>query len=217
MFYLVILGCTDFVPVRWLPLYILAHIVLGLWAVALFRNHYPSFGRPLLWLSIPAGLAAAALWVEGHHLLKGVYIGSYDLGGRLIFYPGSAQPYDPRPDFGEGPLFWVYASMKIARACTVVPIVEELFWRGFILRAFINPYRPEEIPLGAFAWRAFIGSALLSTIQHPDHWGVSIACWLFFNAIFYWKKSLTALMVTHAVTNLALYIYVIRYNDWIFW
>jgi CAAX prenyl protease-like protein len=95
--------------------------------------------------------------------------------------------------------------------------VEELFWRGFILRAFVSWDRFDEVPWGKFTWLAFIGSSLLSTLQHPANWGVSIACWMLFNALFYWKKSLLCLMITHAVTNLALYIYVVRAGDWQFW
>lgn len=217
MAYLVLLAFMDWFPVRMLPVAIALHIGIGLWATFLFRNHWPPLGRPHLLIATVAGVAAAALWVKGQHLLNGVSVGGYDLGSRLFLYPAHAKPYNPHTDFGDGTLFWVYAVLKIARACSVVPIVEELFWRGFILRAFVNWHRPESVPLGAFAWKAMIGSALLSTIQHPDAWGVSIACWLFFNALFYWKKSLLMLMITHAVTNLVLYAYVIRAGDWQFW
>ena len=60
-------------------------------------------------------------------------------------------------------------------------------------------------------------SSLLSILQHPDNWGVSILCWIIFNALFVWKKSLLCLMITHGVTNLALYTYVVSCGDWAFW
>ncbi len=217
MAYLLLLALNDLFPTRWLPVAIVLHIVIGLWATLLFRNHFPPLGKAHWLIAILAGLVAAAGWVLGQHWLGEIHVGEYSLGSRLIFYPGEASPYDPREDFGEGGLFWTYAVLKITRACTIVPIVEELFWRGFMLRAFINWHRPETVPWGQFAWRAMIGTALLSMVQHPDNWGVSIGCWLFFNAIFYWKKSLTCLMITHAVTNLALYIYVLKSGDWQFW
>lgn len=217
MAYLVLLAFNDWFPTKWLPVAIALHIAIGLWATFIFRRHWPPLGRAHVPIAIIAGLAATALWVKGQHLLDGVTIAGYDLGSRLFLYPGQAKPYNPQEDFGDGSLFWTYAVLKIARACTVVPIVEELFWRGFILRAFINWHRPENVPFGQFAWKAMIGSALLSTIQHPDNWGVSIACWLFYNALFYWKRSLMLVMITHAITNLALYTYVIRAGDWRFW
>jgi uncharacterized protein len=95
--------------------------------------------------------------------------------------------------------------------------VEELLWRGFLLRAFTVWNHYDQVPWGRFSWRAFIGTALLSTVQHPDNWLVSIGCWLLFNALFYWKKSLLFVMACHAITNLALYLYVLRASDWRFW
>lgn len=217
MAYLVLLAFMDWFPTKLLPVAIGFHIVAGLWAALLFRHYWPPLGRPHVFIAIVSGVAAAALWVKGQHLLNGIHVGDYRLGSRLFFYPGHAKPYNPHVDFGDGTLFWVYAILKITRACTVVAIVEELFWRGFILKAFVNWHRPENVPLGTFTWRAMIGSALLSTIQHPDAWGVSIACWLFFNSLFFWKRSLLMLMITHAVTNLVLYVYVLREGDWQFW
>lgn len=217
MAYLVLLAFNDAFPTKLLPVAIVLHIILGFWAALMFRRHWPAMGDWRWPIALVGGLAAAFLWVAGQHALDGLTIGNYDLGGRLLLYPGVPEPHDPREDFGTGSLFWLYAVLKITRACTIVPLVEELFWRGFILRAFIRWRRPEEVPWGTFAWKAMIGSALLSTIQHPDNWGVSIGCWLLFNAMFYWTKSLKCLILTHAITNLALYSYVIRAGDWRFW
>jgi CAAX prenyl protease-like protein len=113
--------------------------------------------------------------------------------------------------------WWSQVVVRITVATTVVPIVEELFWRAFLLRSLIDWQQFEKIPLGTFAWRSFIGTALLSTIQHPEQWGVSILCWIAFNALFIWKKSLMFIMIVHGVTNLVLYIYVIAYEDWWHW
>lgn len=217
MAYLVLLALNDAFPTKLLPVAIVLHIGVGFWASFLFRRHWPSMGEWRWPIAVLCGVFAAWMWVAGQHSLDGVTVGGYDLGSRLFLYPGAAEPYNPHKDFGDGGLFWVYAVLKITRACTLVPLVEELFWRGFILRAFVRWRRPETVAWGQFAWRAMIGSALLSTIQHPDNWGVSIGCWLLFNGLFYWTKSLKCLILTHAVTNLALYVYVIRAGDWRFW
>lgn len=217
MAYLLLLMLNDALPtqLRWLA--ILLHIALAGYVTWLFRHHLPPMGRPHWIIAIVVGLIAAYGWVAGQHAVNGVIVAGHDLGGWLPFYPGSMKPYNPHVDYGDGAAFWVYVSAKIARACTIVPIVEEIFWRGFILRAFVNWDRFEKVPWGQFAWRAMIGSALISVIQHPANWIVSIGCWLLFNALFYWKKSLLCLMITHAVTNLALYFYVVRAGDWQFW
>lgn len=215
--YLLMLAVQDFFPPVYWPVLIAAHTAAALWIVRLFRNHYPSLGRPHLPLAILVGLAAAWLWVGGQHLLDIVTFAGHSLGDRLLGYPGSTKAIDPHLELGAGVSFWFYVCAKITRATTAVPIVEELLWRGFLLRAFVSWDRYDKVAWGRFYWRAFIGTALLSTIQHPNNWGVSIACWLLFNLLFYWKKSLLCLMITHAVTNLALYAYVVGSGDWRFW
>ena len=102
-------------------------------------------------------------------------------------------------------------------ACTAVPVVEELFWRAFLLRALIDWQNFERIPLGTFTWLSFLGTAAISTLQHPDNWGVSVLCWMAFNAVFYWTRSILCLVLLHGFTNLALYLMVLRVGDWAFW
>jgi CAAX prenyl protease-like protein len=139
------------------------------------------------------------------------------LGGRLPLYPGEPGPFNPHEKLGNGPVFWSYVALKLVRAVVVVPFVEELLWRGLLLRAFEDWNHYDQVPWGRFSWRAFIGTALLSTVQHPDNWVVSIGCWFLFNGLFYWKKSLLCVMACHAITNLALYAYVLGTSDWRFW
>jgi CAAX prenyl protease-like protein len=215
--YLLLLAVQGQTPPSAWPAMIALHTIGAIWVCWLFRKYWPPLGRPHLLTATLVGLFAAWGWVVGQHWLDGITIRSWNLGGRLPLYPGSPSPYNPHVDFGEGSQFWTYAVLKIVRATTAVPIVEELLWRGFLLQAIMSWDRYETVPYGRFHWRAFIGTALISTIQHPDNWGVSIFCWLLFNLAFYWHKSLLSMFITHAITNLALYCYVIRAGDWRFW
>jgi hypothetical protein len=199
-----------------LPLGIALRGAAGLavfWGV---RKHLPSLGKPYFGAAVLVGIAATVLWVGGQHLLNQIQIGGWDLGGRLFLFPGKADVTDPREGISQA-AWWTQAVMRITVACTAVPIVEEIFWRGFLLRALIEYDRFEEVPLGKFTWASFVGTALLSTLQHPDNWGVSIFCWFLYNALMYWKKSLLCVIIAHSVTNLVLYIYVIQAGDWQFW
>ncbi len=218
MVYLFLLMFAERFPPELYFLAVIIHIAVAGYSVYLFRRHLPRWGRMHLLPAIVVGLFAAWLWVAGQHWLNGITIGGFNLGDTLpLPLAGSGKIVDPHETYGSGTLFWVHVIFKITRAITIVPIVEELFWRGFILRAFINWDRFDEVPLAKFTLFSFIASSLLSVLQHPSNWGVSIACWMVFNALFYWKKSLLCLMITHGVTNLALYIYVVRAGDWQFW
>jgi len=81
----------------------------------------------------------------------------------------------------------------------------------------INWQEFDKVPLGAFTWWSFLGTAALSALQHPDNWLVSIFCWFAFNGLFYWTRSILCLVLVHAITNLVLYVYVIAARDWMFW
>lgn len=214
MAYLLLMLLTDVFPTSLYHLAIVLHIAAACWVAWLFRRHYPPLGRWHLAPAVIVGLAAAALWVVGQHLLNGVIVAGRDLGAPLW---GQAAVSDPHQQFGDAAAYWGHVVLRITRAVTIVPVVEELFWRGFILRAFVSWDRYDRVPWGRFTWFAFLGSSLLSTLQHPANWGVSIACWMLYNALFYCTKSLRCMMLTHAVTNLALYIYVVAYSDWQFW
>ncbi|TWT45677.1 CAAX amino terminal protease self- immunity [Phycisphaerae bacterium RAS1] len=210
--YLALLSLKDLVPVEWLPIAAAMRGVGSLAVVWVFRRYLPPWGRPHLLIALPAGLFAAWGWMAGQYLFDDL-----GLGGRLPVFPGTKEWIDPRDTLGAGKLFWTAASMRILVACTAVPLVEELFWRAFMLRALVDWHHFDRLPLGAFAWRAMLLSSVLSTLQHPDNWGVSILCWLFFNALFYRTRSVLCLVIVHAVTNLALYLHVLRVGEWSFW
>lgn len=214
MAYLLLMLLVDIFPTKMYCLAIAIHMAATFWIVWLLRHRFPPLGKAHLVPAIVVGVIAAWLWVAGQHWLDGIEVAGYNLGNALW---GGGKPYNPHDDFGDGFAFWAHVVCKISRAVLIVPIVEELFWRGFLLRAFISWDRFDEVPWGKFTWFAFLGTSLLSILQHPANWGVSIGCWLLFNALFFWKKSLTCMMIAHGITNLVLYIYVVRMGDWRFW
>ncbi|MBX3394783.1 MAG: CAAX prenyl protease-related protein [Phycisphaerae bacterium] len=229
MAYLALMFVVDFAPKEDIYRHaaIVMHIAGAGWATWLFRHYWMGPGKPRLVLSGAVGLFAAWMWVAGQHWLESIHLGGVNLGGTLAF--GTSFPFvtivpfdaaavtDVAADFSSTASFWTHVFLKITRAVTVVPVVEEIFWRGFILRAFVNWDRFESVRVGQFTWAAFLGSSLLSVVQHPANWGVSILCWMLFNGLFYYTRSLSCLMITHGVTNLALYVYVVRAGDWQFW
>jgi len=216
MVYLILLGFNDWVPKAYMPFMIALRGLGGLWVFWIFRRHFPPLGKPHVLLAIVCGVLVAAGWVAGRHFFNGITFGSKSLGGSLFNWLELSEVKDPRE--GLSPFsWWSQVVLRISVASVTVPIVEELFWRAFLLRALINWDRFEEIPLGKFTWFSFLGTSLLSTLEHPANWGVSIFCWFAYNGLMYWKKSILFLIITHGVTNLALYIYVILAEDWLFW
>jgi CAAX prenyl protease-like protein len=106
--------------------------------------------------------------------------------------------------------------MRTARASLLVPVIEELFWRGWLPR-WIQDSRIERIPLGQYTRLAFWATALLFAAEHGPYWEVGLACGVIYNWWMRRTRSLGDLMLVHAATNLALSVYVVALGKWEFW
>lgn len=107
-------------------------------------------------------------------------------------------------------------ALRTARAALLVPLLEELFWRGWLPR-WIQGSPFHKIPLGQYTPLAFWATALLFAAEHGPFWEVGLACGIIYNLYMRASRSLGDLVLTHAVTNLALSAYVIVREDWRFW
>lgn len=230
--YLALLAARDHLPYDWRWIAALLRGLGGLVPVWLFRRHLPPWGRTHWPLAAAVGLLCAAGWYYGQYLFNALGVPQRL---PLPLFPGQPQPVDPRQQlaetggwwvqtFGLPAVFWLDVCTRIAVATTTVAVVEELFWRAFLLRAMIRWSEFEKLPLGAFTWASFLGTALLSTLQHPDNWAVSIPCWFAFNACMYWKRSIAFCAFVHGFTNLFLYAWVLWealgrnvHQAWMFW
>lgn len=104
---------------------------------------------------------------------------------------------------------------RIFGAVLIVPIVEELFWRGFLMRTIIKP-EFEEVPLGTFQPLSFYITTIAFTMVHVE-WGSAILFALIAGWWFLKTKSLLAVITLHAAANLGLAAYVLLTRSWFLW
>lgn len=107
-------------------------------------------------------------------------------------------------------------ALRFARAALIVPVLEELFWRGWLPRWLVNPDW-QKVQLGTYNTLAFVGTAVLFASEHGPYWEVGLACGLIYNWWMWRTKSLGDLVLVHAITNACLSAYVIasgRYEYW---
>jgi CAAX prenyl protease-like protein len=62
-----------------------------------------------------------------------------------------------------------------------VPIVEELFWRGWLPRWIDNAEDFRKVPLGSFSRLAFWLTAILFASEHGAMWDVGLAAGVVYN------------------------------------
>ena len=106
--------------------------------------------------------------------------------------------------------------LRTLRAVAIVPIVEELFWRGWLMRWVINNDF-ERVPLGAYSALSFWAVALLFASEHGPYWDVGLVAGILFNWWMIRTKSLGDLILAHAVANACLSGYVIAAGKWEYW
>lgn len=112
-------------------------------------------------------------------------------------------------------------AMRFVRMVVVVPLVEELFWRGFLMRYIVAEIRQTEwrrVPFGTHHWASFAITTLAVTFIHnrPD-WPAASVWGVLTYALAVRTKSLGACVVMHAAGNLILGIYVLQTRQWGFW
>lgn len=104
---------------------------------------------------------------------------------------------------------------RVAGASLLVPVMEELFWRSFLMRYIIDQ-NMENIPVGTFTWPSFLISSVLFGLEH--HFvAAGIMAGLFYSLLLYRTRSLIQCVLAHAVTNFALAMYVLKTGRWYFW
>ncbi len=102
------------------------------------------------------------------------------------------------------------------RAVVIVPIVEELFWRGWLMRWLIKPDF-EQVPLGQWSAAAFSITAVLFASEHGSFWEVGLVAGIVYNWWMVRTGSLGDLILVHAVTNGLLCAEVILTGKWEYW
>ncbi len=104
---------------------------------------------------------------------------------------------------------------RVFGAALVVPIMEELFWRSFMLRYVITADFTS-VRIGTFTLTSFLICSVLFGLEH-NLLLAGIMAGAFYTVLLYWTKSIYQCILAHAVTNLVLGIYVLQTGYWQFW
>jgi len=158
--------------------------------------------------SIACGLAVFLIWI-GPDLLWPAYRSHWlfvnSITGTLRFDAPTALKSD---------LFFLF--FRVAGSAVLVPIIEELFWRAWLMRWLIRPDF-ENVALGAFRLSAFCLTAVLFASEHGPYWDVGLAAGIAYNWWMVRTRSLADCILAHAITNGALAAYVLTQDKWQYW
>lgn len=125
--------------------------------------------------------------------------------------------FDPTTFAATPGLYWGNLIFRFVRLVIVVPFVEEVFWRGFLLRYLIEEdFR--KVKIGTFTWSSFLWTSVLFGFEHagPDL-VVAMITGALFNLVAYRTRSLASCVLIHALVNLLLGFYIMASGQWGFW
>ncbi len=177
---------------------------LAFFVFFLRRGAYPEL-RGATWgawtaADVAIGLLGAALWIAPFLLVDALRpdepgFDRYELGAR-----------------GVG----LALAIRAIGYAGVTPFVEELFVRSWLLR-FIDVVDTRRdfrnVPIARYTTRSFAVVTLYFVFSHARwEWGVMLAWTLLTMAWFYRRRHLAPLILVHAVTNAAIFAFVVLYD-----
>lgn len=107
------------------------------------------------------------------------------------------------------------ALARLAGFALVVPVMEELFWRSLVLR-WIARHEFQSLAPREVGWRAFAITTALFALEH-DRWFAGAVAGAAYNWLYMRSGNLWVPIVAHALTNLALGVWVLQTQNWQFW
>lgn len=176
-------------------------IFCGALVIWFWREYQFHAARRMVFAAAVA-LLVFAVWIAPRELLG--------FAPRLVgFNPGIFS--------GQPATCWTTVAVRFVRLVVVVPLVEEIFWRGFLLRYFINE-KFYTVPIGTFSWLSFAVVTVGFGFAHsPADRIAALIAGALYNGIAYRTKSLASCVVAHAITNLLLGLWIMKTRQWGFW
>jgi CAAX prenyl protease-like protein len=111
----------------------------------------------------------------------------------------------------------LFLSFRTFGCAVAVPMLEEIFWRGWMTRWLIEPEGFTRISLGTFTLSSFLIGSMLFALEHGSYWEVGLLAGFIYNAWMIRTKCLADCIVAHAVTNGLLSAYVLKTGMWEYW
>ena len=125
---------------------------------------------------------------------------------------GTSDGFDPR---NGGQIEWSLVVLRIAGAALVVPVMEELFWRSFLLRWIDAPDFLAFQPRLASA-KALLISVVLFGFEH-NLWLAGIVAGAAYSLLYMRSQSLWSPILSHGVTNGVLGLWIVSGGHWTYW
>jgi exosortase E/protease (VPEID-CTERM system) len=177
-------------------------IISAGFVVYIYRNSiFRSIPLTFSWQAFLAGISVAVLWVAMDHLFTDVNT-LQQIPTELTALPSIYR------------ILWIL--IKIFGSCLIIPLIEELAFRGFLLRRLIQSDFTA-VSYRKFTWLSFLLSSLAFGLMHGERWIAGIIAGMVYAFVVYRKGRLMDAVVAHAVSNIIIALYVLIFGKWGLW
>jgi uncharacterized protein len=199
------------------PLIYTAKIALTIAAMLYVLPGYREFPFRISLLSIAVGVVGVVLWIWLCKLrLEPKLLAPLGLDG-FVGGLGERPSYNPLEALKTTPAWaWTFLVIRFIGLALVVPIIEEFFLRGFLMR-FVQQEQWWEIPFGKVTPLAVVVGTAVPMLMHP---GELLASFVWFSLVTWLMirtKNIWDCVAAHAVTNFLLGLYVVTQGEWQLW
>ena len=119
------------------------------------------------------------------------------------------------PIDAQGRLDWPLVVVRWIGAALIVPVMEELFWRSYLMRWIQSPQFESVVPQKV-GMKAVVLSTFVFMLAHTM-WLAAIVAGLAYALLYLRSGKLWLPIIAHAVTNGALGVWVVVTGKWAFW
>jgi membrane protease YdiL (CAAX protease family) len=193
---------------------------------------YRTFPWRVQGIAVVVGVVGVVLWIVLCHLrLEPKILGPLDrfLGALIPGRDPTAEPsigllgmlgtgersaYNPFVYLADQPaLAWTFLAIRFFGLAMVVPVIEEFFLRGFLMR-FVVHEQWWQVPFGTATRAALVAGTTVPMLMHP---GELLAAFVWFSLVSWLMvrtKNIWDCVVAHGVTNFLLGVYVVAFDQW---
>jgi exosortase E/protease (VPEID-CTERM system) len=173
-------------------------VIAALLMLARYRRSLAEIDWRCSWRGPAVGAGIFMVWIIAAHFLL----------------PQSAMPEKlaAAPAALRG--FWI--ANRILGSVLIVPIAEELAYRGYLMRRLIKADF-ESVPFQAVRWPALAGTAIVFGLAHGALWLPGIVAGLAYGLLVVRRGRLGEAVAAHAVTNALITIAALLWSQWQLW
>jgi CAAX prenyl protease-like protein len=173
-------------------------VAAGLWMVMHYRRSLAALDWGWSWRGPTCGVLVFLLWIGSAHL--------------LLHAAGIPEKLGALPPALRG--LWIIS--RLAGGVLMVPIAEELAYRGYLMRR-LQKADFDGLPFQSVRWPALAATALLFGLAHGALWLPGIAAGVVFGLLVVRRGQIGEAVVAHATSNALIAAGVLGWGQWQLW